>query len=200
MKQNNKKNKMKVIGLTGGIGSGKSTFLEMLREQGCYTVQLDQVAHQLMQPEGPCYLPVVQLFGPAVLSADTGEIQRKKLADIVFHEEEKRQQLNRIVHPEVKKWIVRKIEEERQAGQYSVFVMEAALLIEDHYDEICDELWYIYADEEIRIRRLMKSRGYSEEKARAMMASQLSDKEYRCHCQRVIDNSKELCYTDLRFL
>lgn len=192
---------MKVIGLTGGIGSGKSTILNKLQEEyGCYTVQLDQAAHRVMEPGEACYEQIVKLFGSAVLSESNGRIDREKMSAIVFQDEQKREQLNKIVHPAVKQWVLKKIQEVKQSGNYSMFVIEAALLIEDHYDEICDELWYVYADEETRIRRLMTSRGYSREKAQSIMASQLSDTEYRKHCQRVIDNTGELCYTDLRFL
>lgn len=192
---------MKVIGLTGGIGSGKSTILNLLQKQyDCYTVQLDQVAHEIMKPGEVCYEQIVTLFGSAILSESNGRIDRKKMSAIVFQDEQKRRQLNNIVHPAVKQWVLKKIQEVKQSGNYSMFVIEAALLIEDHYDEICDELWYVYADEEIRIQRLMASRGYSREKAQSIIASQLSDTEYRKHCQRVIDNTGELCYTDLRFL
>lgn len=188
---------MKVIGLTGGIGAGKSTILSILEEQGCYTVQLDQVAHLLMKPGEECYNKIIDLFGEVILSDENQEIDRKKLADIVFSDDEKIKKLNNIVHPYVKKWIKNKIEEMKQDKSCTMFVMEAALLIEDHYDEICDELWYVYADEETRINRLMIARGYSREKARSIINNQLSDDEYRKHCQRVIDNSGELCYTDL---
>ncbi len=191
---------MKIIGLTGGIGSGKSTVLRLLEEHfHCYTIQLDEVAHELTKPGNVCYDPVRALFGDEIL-AENGEIDRKKLAGIVFSDKEKLDKLNWIVHPAVKQEILARISEQKGKNRYPAFVMEAALLIEDHYDEICDEIWYVYADPETRIRRLMDSRGYSREKALAVMENQMPDAEYRKHYQRIIDNSGELCYTDLRFL
>ena len=96
--------------------------------------------------------------------------------------------LNAIIHPAVKRYIRRAIQMEQEAGT-EIFVVEAALLIEDKYDEICDELWYIYADENVRMHRLMKNRGYSVEKIRGILANQLSEEEFESHCDFEIDNS-----------
>ena len=110
-------------------------------------------------------------------------------ARIVFCNEERLGCLNKIVHPQVKQWIKNKIEEERLKGECTLFVIEAALLIEDHYDEICDELWYIHTDEGIRRKRLKESRGYSDEKIAGIMANQLSPEKFRKACQAVIVNN-----------
>jgi len=96
------------------------------------------------------------------------------------------------VHPAVKEYVKQQLLEERRQGQLQLLVLEAALLIEEHYDEICDELWYIYTREEIREARLMESRGYSREKVQQIFSSQLKEAEYRKHCSVVIDNNEGL--------
>ena len=100
--------------------------------------------------------------------------------------------MNGIVHPAVKAYVIAEAKRERQEGKLALLVLEAALLIEEHYDEICDELWYIYTREEIREARLMESRGYSREKVQQIFSSQLKEAEYRKHCSVVIDNNEGL--------
>ncbi|MDO4297598.1 MAG: dephospho-CoA kinase [Lachnospiraceae bacterium] len=180
---------MKVLGITGGVGAGKSTILAYLEQKhGARIIQADQVAFHLQQPGGVCFEEVVALFGKEILDAD-GRIDRGRLASVVFADSELLAKLNGIVHPAVKKKIVTEIEKERQRGKLSFFVIEAALLLEDHYDLVCDELWYIHTDPEVRCNRLMKSRGYSEEKVHRIMENQLGEQVYREKCQVVIDNS-----------
>ena len=118
-------------------------------------------------------------------------INREILGGIVFGNAEEMAVLNGIVHSEVKAHIKEKIATEKNMGT-SCFVLEAALLLEDHYDEICHELWYIYTREEIREARLMESRGYSREKVQQIFSSQLKEAEYRKHCSVVIDNNEGL--------
>ena len=112
-------------------------------------------------------------------------------AELLFSDEEKRQILNGIVHPAVKEYILGEVEKERQKGYYDYVILEAALLIEDHYDTLCDELWYVYASEQTRKRRLMADRGYSEQKVEQIFAAQLSDETYRKYCRAVIDNDRD---------
>ena len=108
---------------------------------------------------------------------------------MIFSDENKRAGMNGIVHPAVKAYVIAEAKRERQEGTLALLVLEAALLIEEHYDEICDELWYIYTREDIRRERLMASRGYSTEKVDRIFASQLTEKVYREHCRVVIDNN-----------
>lgn len=100
--------------------------------------------------------------------------------------------INAVIHPAVKAYILQEIEAEREAGKIDAFFVEAALLIEEGYGELLDELWYIFAQKEVRRKRLMQDRGYSEEKVEQIFASQLSEEEFRCHCKVVIDNSADL--------
>ena len=180
---------MKIIGITGGVGAGKSAILAYLKEQhGAIVIEADKVGHLLMAPGGACYEKIIEAFGDGLIKEDQS-IDRGKLGAIVFADEKRLECLNQIVHPEVKQWIRNEIKKERIKGETELFVIEAALLIEDHYDEICDELWYIHTSEEIRRKRLKESRGYSEEKIVGIMANQLSPEQFQAVCQVVIDNS-----------
>ena len=179
---------MKVFGITGGVGAGKSEVLTYLGQNYDATViQADEAGYLVMLPGGECYGEIVKLFGRQI-TTETGELDRKRIAEIVFRDEEKLKALNAIVHPAVKRYIKKAIAAAEKAGTEYVFV-EAALLIEEKYDEICDELWYIYTSEENRRARLKQSRGYSDEKISEMFESQLCENEYRRHCKVVIDNN-----------
>ena len=186
---------MYVFGITGGVGAGKSTVLRLIKENfNASVIEADEVGRMLMEPGNSAYLKIVEIFGEDILD-NPGEQgspnNRAKLAGIVFNNKNKRMVLNGIVHPLVKKYITEEIGRIRCAEKYDYVFVEAALLIEDHYDIICDELWYIYADEETRRERLKSSRGYSDEKIDSVFASQLSDEQFRSHCSRVIDNSHD---------
>lgn len=179
---------MKVIGVTGGVGAGKSEILNFIADNWNATVvEADEVGYLVMKPGKSCFAPIVELFGPGILQED-GTLDRTKIAEMVFEDKELLDKLNAIVHPAVKKYIRKAIEREKE-NETDFFIVEAALLIEDKYDEICDELWYIYADEEIRKERLMSERGYSDEKIKGIMANQLSEEEFCRHCAFEIDNS-----------
>lgn len=183
---------MKVLGITGGVGAGKSTVLAHLSEDcGARVIQADQVGHLMMEPGRPCYYRIVENFGGGILNGDQ-TINRGRLSARVFEEPERLEQLNRIIHPAVKEYIIEEIARERRENRVPFTAVEAALLIEDHYELICDEIWYIYADEAVRAERLRKSRGYTEEKIRAILRSQLSDAQFRQASQFVIDNSSPI--------
>lgn len=186
---------MKVIGITGGVGAGKSAILNYLKEHHkAVVIEADKVGHLLMEPGGACYYSIVEKFGSSILNGDQ-TINRGKLGKIVFAEESLLKELNQIIHPRVKSYIVSEIAKERAYHRTAYFVVEAALLIEDHYDVICDEMWYIHTEEAIRAKRLKESRGYDDEKIAGIMANQKSPEEFRSACQAVIDNSKDLAYT-----
>ena len=179
---------MKVIVVTGGVGAGKSEILNFIADNWNATVvEADEVGYLVMKPGKSCFAPIVELFGPGILQED-GTLDRTKIAEMVFEDKELLDKLNAIVHPAVKKYIRKAIEREKE-NETDFFIVEAALLIEDKYDEICDEMWYIYADEETRTERLMKNRGYSEEKVKSIFANQLSEDEFSDHCDFEIDNS-----------
>lgn len=182
---------MKIIGVTGGVGAGKSEILGFIANTWNATVvEADEVAYLLMQPGKSCFAPIVKLFGPGILKED-GTLDRESIAELMFEDPELRKKINGIVHPAVKEYIKKSIEEEKK-NETDFFIVEAALLIEDKYDEICDELWYIYADEETRMERLKRNRGYSEEKVRGIYASQLTEEEFSENCDFEIDNSGDM--------
>lgn len=181
---------MKVIGITGGVGAGKSEVLGYIADRWNATVvEADEVGYLVMQPGKACYKPIIDLFGKEILREDQ-TFDREKIASIVFRDKDLLEKMNAIVHPAVKEYIKKAIERERKEDT-DLFIVEAALLIEDKYDEICDELWYIYADEETRTERLMKNRGYSAEKCQEIFNNQLSEEEFSKHCAFEIDNSGE---------
>lgn len=190
---------MKFIGITGGVGAGKSAILEYLSEKKGVRVMLaDEIAHELMEPGTECYEQIKRQFASEDIFCSDGSFDRGKMAKVIFSKEDKRQQMNGIVHPAVKQYVIETAAKEREKGELEVLVLEAALLIEEHYDEICDELWYIYTKEEIRQARLMESRGYSEEKVRQIFASQLTESAFREKCRVTIDNNGALRDTFLQ--
>lgn len=184
---------MKIIGITGGVGSGKSAVLEYFQKMKKTTVcQADLVAHELQQPGEMCYKKIVSHFGEGILNSDSRRtINRKALGTVVFQDTRELKVLNSVIHPAVKERIRYEIHKAQEAGQ-RLFVLEAALLIEDHYDEICDELWYIYTDEKVRRERLQESRHYSDGKIDSIIANQSSEQRFRENCCVVIDNSGSL--------
>jgi dephospho-CoA kinase len=181
---------MRFIGITGGVGAGKSEILSYLAKKPNVRVMLaDEIAHRLMEPGTDCYEALRECFRDEKIYLPDGSFDRAQLASVIFSDGEKRRQLNGIVHPAVKAYVVEQAELERKKGKLSLLVLEAALLIEEHYDEICDEIWYIYTSGENRRARLAASRGYSDEKIDGIFASQLGEEVYREHCTQVIDNN-----------
>lgn len=186
---------MRTIGITGGVGAGKSQILSYIKEHtNCRIILADEAAHTVKEPGQPCYDRLVKLLGKEVLQED-GLIDKKKMAAAIFCDKEILAQVNAIIHPAVKKYIIDEIEKEREAKNIDVFFVEAALLIEERYDLILEELWYIYTDAGVRRERLKTSRGYSDEKVNQIFASQLSEEEFRRWCKVVIDNSRSLSDT-----
>lgn len=183
---------MRVIGITGGVGAGKSRILSYIREKyNCIVLLADEAAHQVKEPGQPCYEQLIELLSEDILDRD-GSINKQKMAEKIFASEQLLKKVNQIIHPAVKKFILQRIEEERKKASCDFFFIEAALLIEDGYLEIVDEMWYIYAREEVRRKRLKDSRNYSEEKIKSIMENQLADEEFRKYCKVVIDNSDAL--------
>ena len=185
---------MKVIGITGGIGAGKTTVLELIRNScRCFIILADQAAHEVKMKGRQCYYELIELLGEDILGPD-GEINKAKMAEKIFSGDngDLIKKVNEIIHPRVKEYILDLLNEHRKKSDVDYFFIEAALLIEDGYKSICDELWYIYADEDIRVKRLKASRGYSDEKIRNIMAEQNSDKIFRECCDHVIENNGDL--------
>lgn len=192
---------MKFIGITGGAGAGKSKILRYIeQEYPAKIVLADELAHGLMKPGSECFAKLKDAFEGEDIYTEEGGFDSAKLAAVIFSDSGKRETLNKIVHPAVKREILRLVEKERKEEIYSYFILEAALLIEEGYDKICDELWLIDAAEPIRRKRLKETRGYSDEKIDDILGSQLSDSEYRKHCAVVIENNGTLeeAYEEIR--
>lgn len=178
---------MEVLGITGGVGSGKSMVLEYLEEAyGAFVCQMDETARNLQRKGTRCFERIVEVFGPEILDS-RGELDRAALGSIVFASAEKLRQLNGIVHPEVIREVDFDIRKKAAEG-VRLYVVEAALL-PDVGKELCDEIWYIYADENVRRDRLKAARGYTDNKISQMIASQPEEERFRSVCSVVIDNS-----------
>ena len=180
---------MKTIGITGGVGAGKSLILEYLEKHyNCRVLFADRVAHIVKEPGQACYSRLVELLGKDVLCSD-GTIDKRKMAEIIFSDEALLKKVNTLIHPAVEAYIMEQIRLEKDKGELDFFFVEAALLIECGYDKRLDEIWYIFADQKVRRARLKETRGYSDEKIDGIMSSQLSEEAFRAHCKQVIDNS-----------
>lgn len=183
---------MRVIGITGGVGAGKSEVLAWLAGRpDCRVIMADQVAHRLEEPGEVCFAPLRALLGDDILDAE-GRIDKRRMAAKIFGDEALLKKVNEIVHPAVKACLTAQIEEERAAGKRNWLFIEAALLIEEGYAGIVDELWYIHAGEAVRRQRLIESRGYTDEKIDSIFRSQLSEEAFRKHCDVVIENNGTL--------
>lgn len=177
-----------VLGITGGVGCGKSTLLSMLEmKKGAKVILADNLGHEVMEPGTECYEQIVTLLGSSILD-ETGHIKREKMAQIIYGDDEKRRQVNEIVHPSVKKEIKERI---RMWQEEPLVVVETALMFESGCDAYCDEVWGIFTDPEIRIDRLSKSRGYSREKSLSIMQKQMSYEEMKQKCSHVLFNDED---------
>ncbi len=183
---------MLTIGITGGVGCGKTKILDYISENyNCRIITADEVANRLKEPGEACYEPIIKLLGKKILRKD-GFIDKKKMAEEIFANDDLLDIVNSIIHPAVKDYILNAKESEKKAGTYDYLFIEAALLIECGYNEHVDQMWYIYTDESIRIKRLKSSRGYSEEKIKNIMDAQLNEEQFRAGSDFCIDNSGTL--------
>ena len=183
---------MKVYGITGGAGTGKSEVIKMLQENfgGC-VIMSDEVARELMQKGNISYQLIVEYFGRDILM-DDGEIDRKKLADHVFNNKEALEKLNSMTHPYVKDEIRKLIAEAEASGECRFVALESAILLECGYEDICDEFWYVYTKPEIRRQRMKETRNYSDEKVDSVMRNQQPDEVFFKQGSFVIENNTTL--------
>lgn len=178
---------MITIGLTGGIGSGKSLVARMLAEKGAALVNADEVGHRSYRKGTPVYERVVASFGRDILD-ENGEIDRGKLGQLVFADPRQRQRLNAIVWPEMARMMAQELEALRSRGT-AVAVLEAAVLIEAGWQPLADEVWAVLASPRVTRQRLMETKGMSPEQADARIRSQLSNEERRRRADVVIENN-----------
>jgi dephospho-CoA kinase len=180
-----------IIGLTGGIGSGKSVVGAILAELGAHLIDTDKIGHRVYRPGSESWRRIVDTFGPEVLAPD-GTIDRKKLGAIVFADDGQRQALNAIVHPLIFQEMQREIAERRAAGFTGSFVLEAPVLLEAKGAGLVDCIWVVAAPRGAVHARLAASRDLTPEEIEARMAAQLSDEERRTHADLVIENDGDL--------
>ncbi len=179
------------VGLTGGIASGKSTVVRMLVEKGAFVVDHDRLAHLAYEPGGPSYEAIIARFGHEILSPG-GEIDRKKLGEVVFRNSGRLQDLNAIVHPIVlAEWKKRLAEIERQKPD-AIVLSDVTLLIEVGWQNMVDVILLVYAGPEIQTKRLRKRDGYSAREARERLDAQMPMAEKRRYADLVIENSSTL--------
>ncbi|MBI1802107.1 MAG: dephospho-CoA kinase [Chloroflexi bacterium] len=178
---------MFIIGLTGNIGTGKSTVMKLLAELGAETIDADRVAHEVMEPGGPAYLKVIGAFGRDIVKPD-GAIDRKRLGEVVFRDAARLRQLEQVVHPVVEERIVERL----QANEKPVLVIEAIKLIEAGLTALCNEVWVVTSPEPVQRARLKQTRGMGDAEARMRINAQPPQAEKVKAAGVVIENTGSL--------
>lgn len=179
---------MKVIGLTGGIGSGKSTVSRMLRGLGAKIIDADQVAREVVEKGKPALKEIAETFGEETLYED-GTLNRKKLGSIIFSDDEKRLKLNEITHPRIIEEIHRKIDKCKSDQCTDLLVLDCALLFEMDMENLVEESWLVSLDKETQIKRIMTRDDMTLTDAENRVNSQMSLEEKAQRATRIIDNS-----------
>lgn len=176
-------NEKKIIGITGGVGAGKSSVLSILKEKfGAKVILADLVAHDLMEPGTEGLLAVTKALGNSFIRED-GSVDRKALADLIFRNTDALNKMNSIIHPMVWDWI-----EKEAVNCDEKFIVVEAAVFDTAPQGLFDEMWYVFASEETRMERLMASRGYTKEKCLNIMKKQDSEEVFRSRCGFVINN------------
>jgi dephospho-CoA kinase len=177
---------LKLIGLTGGAGSGKSTVAAMLRELGAEVLDADVAAHTVYEPGSLGSDLIEREFGPEYVR--DGKIDRARLGELVFHDADARARLNAIVHPLVREWMAAQTANALMHGA-TVVVQDVPLLFENGLEHLYSDVLFVYVPEPLQIRRLVEERGLAEDRARAIVAAQMPIEEKRGRARHVIDNS-----------
>jgi dephospho-CoA kinase len=179
-----------VIGLTGGIASGKSAVSDMMERLGAVVIDADKMGHAAFLPDTDAWREVVATFGNGILG-DNNEINRSKLAGIVFHDAEALERLNAIMHPMMYRIAEQRIEALREEGA-DVVVLEAALLIEANWTNLVDRVWVVITPESVAIDRLRSQKGFTEEQARARIQAQMPTAERSKYADVKIENDSSM--------
>jgi len=177
---------LKLIGLTGGVGSGKSTVSAMLRDLGAEVIDADEASHAVYEPGSPGFDAVVREFGPDYVR--DGRIDRAKLGELVFHSMDARHRLNDIVHPLVREWMAARTAEAAQRDAEGV-VQDVPLLFENGLERLYSTVVVVYVPEKLQLKRLVEGRGLSDDRARTMIAAQMPIEEKKMLAHHVVDNS-----------
>ncbi len=177
---------MKLVGLTGGVGSGKSTVAMMLRDLGALVVDADEAAHAVYEPGTPGFEAVIREFGDYYVR--DGRIDRQRLGELVFKDAASRRRLNAIVHPLVREWMAARTVEAAERGA-DIVVQDVPLLFENGLERLYSSVVLVYVPEAMQLERLVQGRGFTPERARAVIATQVPIEEKRRRAHHVIDNS-----------
>ncbi|MGL4791155.1 MAG: dephospho-CoA kinase [Anaerotignaceae bacterium] len=179
---------MKIIGLTGPTGSGKGEVCQILKEKGAHIIDSDGIAHDIILSGMPAYKELVEYFGDEILD-EKGEIVRKKLGAIVFEDRgEKLKFLNQCTH----KYIKMEMEEEIKNSTSQLIVIDAPLLLEGTFKELCTEVWVVYAEDSLRLERILKRDNIDEQHGKNRMASQKPWEHYKSHAHVILDNNGDI--------
>ena len=181
---------MRVLGITGGTGSGKSTVAAILRKKGCQVIDADAIAKELQRKDMPVFREIEAYFGNEVIDVATGELDRKKLAQIVFEDDAARLKLNSIVHGAVAEEIKRRLKIlENRGTKYAV--LDVPIPVENGFFDVSDVVWAVCANDDLRIERIMERSSMTAEEAEKRIASQLSNREYSELADVTIDNESD---------
>ncbi len=176
-----------VLGLTGGIASGKSTVSNYLYEQGAAIIDADEVAREVVRPDTEGLASLKQKFGKQIIAAD-GTLKRRALGEIIFNDPAQRDLVNSILHPLITKKMLGQVKAAKQRG-VDLVVLDVPLLFETHGERYCDGVLVVDIDPQLQLERLIKRNGYSRQEAQARMASQMSVKERRKRADFLVDNN-----------
>jgi len=182
---------MRIIGLTGGVGCGKSTVAAILKEKYNAKILLtDELAKSSYEKGEKGYARIKEYFGESVLTKN-GDIDKEELGKIIFNNEEKLNLLNSLIHPIVWEMVMDEILIAKKKD-YNYLVIESAILVEAGYKRICDEIWFVRSKESVRIKRLSETRGYSEEKSKSIINNQAKEDVFIKNCDIIIDNDEDI--------
>lgn len=183
----------KIIGVTGGVGSGKSMILELLsRKYGFTVIETDAVAKELMENSGPLREALRKALGPEIFGPE-GEIQREVYGRLIYSDPEKRRLSDSIVHPAVWKEVEERLKDLQAEGKSAA--VETALP-GDKLRGLCDTVWYVFCPRPVRMNRLMGDRGYSFEKCLEIMGQQMPEDAYAALSDLVIDNGRDMAFVE----
>ena len=188
---------MNVIGLTGGIGTGKSTVSQYLRDWGFAVIDADKIAREITEPGRPLLAELEKAFGNEIIRED-GSLDRKGLAAIVFSDAEKRRVLDQLTHGRILEEIQRGVVLCKEQASAKGIIIDAPLLFETGLDQQCDQVWLVTADQDLRVQRVCVRDGSSPREVRDRIRSQMPDEEKRKRADRVLDNSGSLKQLEAR--
>ncbi len=179
---------MKVIGVTGGIGSGKSTVSRALRALGAAVIDADVLARNITSPGGKAFEELVEYFGKEILD-DNGELNRSKLASIAFSDKVRLHALNSITHKYIAEKIYEAVEAFNVSDKWDILIIDAPIPIEKGFLDLVDEVWVVTAQRETRVKRVMDRSGFTYEAVSERMDSQPGDEEYLRIADKILDNN-----------